>query len=306
MPIYQPIHPDVRPRLDPEYVAFHEQHLQYIQPSQTLPWDPSAREAAPMPGGSEPLKVGSIRDIQLDHCRLRVFTPESMRPAPGWPVCIWFHGGGWTLGGLGSENSLCTVLCNRASCVVATVDYRLAPEHPYPAAVEDAVEALRWIFTKGEAELEADTSRIAVAGSSAGGNLAAILSLKAATLSPPIPLIFQLLCIPVIDNTATAATVWSPNRNAPWLTPDRMTWYRRMYLPDERDWGKWDASPTFAPRALIAQSPRTWIGVAELDILKPEGVAYGEQLREAGVETEIRIYEGSTHSHQEKGGSLIP
>ncbi|THH19553.1 hypothetical protein EW146_g1635 [Bondarzewia mesenterica] len=293
--IYQPLHPDVRPLLDPEYTAFHDKVLQYIVPSHTLPFNPSAREI-PAPWASVPVKVGAVRDVEKGDWQARVWTPEGEKPAGGWPVLIWYHGGGWTLGGLGSENHVCAAMCKHASCVVVSVNYRHAPEHPYPAAVDDSVDALKWVYISGLIELDIDPSRIAVGGESAGGNLAAIVSLKAASLDSPIPLKFQLLAVPVTDNTATVSTIWKVNANAPWLTPDRMLWYRKMYLPNEEDCAKWDASPIYAPQDLLARTPKAWVGLAELDLLRPEGEAYGEMLRKAGVETEIKVYKGATHS----------
>jgi len=92
--IHQPLHPSVLSKLDPEYVAFHNTHLQYIKPSETFEWDPAVRDVPSMPpGGSAPEQVSSIRDIDLPNCRIRAFTPEGTAPERGWPVCIWFHGG---------------------------------------------------------------------------------------------------------------------------------------------------------------------------------------------------------------------
>jgi hypothetical protein len=94
MTAYQPIHPDVRPLLDPEYAAFHDKYLQYVRPSETFDWDPAVRSKPSItPGGSDPVPVGCIRDVQLEHCEIRVFTPKGSAPRDGWPVCIWFHGG---------------------------------------------------------------------------------------------------------------------------------------------------------------------------------------------------------------------
>lgn len=202
-----------------------------------------------------------------------------------------------------------------ASCVVVNVNYRHAPENPYPAPVEDAMEALEWTARFGESEIDIDRSQIALAGTSAyallqfpsfirnililfcsGGNLVAVLSLKAAIANPPIPIVSQILIVPVIDNTATESTTWATNRNAPWLSPSRMQWYRRMYLPEDGDAFKWDASPNLAPAGLLAKSPKTWIAVAELDILAPEALVYSQQLHQAGVSVEAKIYGGSTHS----------
>ncbi|KAG5341395.1 hypothetical protein C0989_010924 [Termitomyces sp. Mn162] len=182
-----------------------------------------------------------------------------------------------------------------AHCVVISVDYRLAPENPYPAAVEDAIDALDWVMQNGSNSLGINTSRIAVGGSSSGGNLAAILCLKAAERNPPTPLVFQLLVVPVIDNTVSVDNSWASNQNSPWLSPDRMLWFRNNYLPNPEDLTKWDASPIFAPKELLEKVPEAWIGVAELDILKEEGVLYGEKLRELGVKVETVIYDGAPH-----------
>jgi len=182
------------------------------------------------------------------------------------------------------------------------VNYRLAPEHKYPIAVEDAVESLQWVIKNGKTELNIDTSKIAVGGSSSGGNLATILALKAAepTFNPPLsaPLVFQLLVVPVTDNTATDGPggLWEENKHTPWLSPGRMNWFKENYLPNKEDWTEWDASPVFASKDLLAKTPNAWLGLAELDILKNEGVQYAEKLKEAGVkEVEIVLYKGGPH-----------
>jgi acetyl esterase/lipase len=208
--------------------------------------------------------------------------------------------------------------CEGAECVVVSVDYRLGPENPYPAAVQDAVEALEWVYSNGKAELGIDRSRIAVGGSSAqvpcsilcylygsyyslfrGGNLAAIVSLKSATLSPPIPIQLQLLVVPVVDNTATISdgcyASWRENAETAWLPAAYMIWFRDHYLPNIEDRVKWDNSPIFAPEDLVANAPRAWIAVAEMDILRDEGIAYAAKLKKAGVEVAVKVYEGAPH-----------
>ncbi|EPQ60667.1 lipase/ esterase [Gloeophyllum trabeum ATCC 11539] len=297
--VYQPLHDDIVSRLDPEYAAFHKEHLLYTPLQHQLPWDPAIRQRPTVPGGSEPLKVGSTRDIALSKFSVRVYTPEGAPPEKGWPVILYFHGGGWTLGNIGAEAGLCTNMCKRAKCVVVSVDYRLAPENPHPAAVEDAVEALKWLYSKGKAEINIDTDSIAVGGSSSGGNLAAILGLKASQLSPPVPIKLQLLLVPVTDNTADATGAthasWRENKDTVWLDVHRMEWFKRNYLPNKEDWTKWDASPLFAPEELVRKAPRAWVAVCEMDILRDEGLAYGERLRKAGVEVETQVYKGAPH-----------
>lgn len=300
---HNPIHPSVVDKLDPEYVAFHNAHLIDVIPPERLPvWDPKIRERPAVPGTSQPREVGSIKDFNLSKTNIRAFTPKGDRPANGWPVFIWFHGGGWTLGNIDSETSFITQMVNIANCVVVTVNYRLAPEDRYPAAVEDSIESLHWVVNQGPKEIAINPNRIAVGGSSSGGNLAATVTLKAVELK--IPLIFQLLIVPVCDNTASADTLWKENENAPWLTPVRMEWFKNNYLPNKEDWTKWDASPTFAPVELLKQTPKAWIGVGEIDILKAEGVEYGEKLRKAGVDVEIVIYPGAPHPIMAMDGIL--
>ncbi|THU97426.1 hypothetical protein K435DRAFT_662798 [Dendrothele bispora CBS 962.96] len=298
----QPLHPSVISKLDPEYIEFHNSTLQYITPPHTLPWDPALRNAPAVPGGTEPLKVGSVKDFEMTHTNFRAFTPEGEVPEKGWPVFIFFHGGGWTFGNIGSEQGFSTNMCVRAKCVTISVNYRLAPEHKYPLAVEDAVESLQWVIKNGKKELNIDTSKIAVGGSSSGGNLAAIVALKAAepTFTPPLPspLLLQLLIVPVTDNTATDAPGgrWESNKLSPWLSPDRMNWFKSNYLPNKEDWTKWDASPLFAPKELMAKTPNAWIGLAEMDILCDEGMEYGKKLKEVGVkEVETVVYKGGPH-----------
>ncbi|KAF8990855.1 alpha/beta hydrolase fold-domain-containing protein [Cyathus striatus] len=299
----QPIHPSVLTKLDPGYVEFHNTHILYMVPPDTLPWDPKFRKVQ-IPGASPPLEVGTTKDYNLPNAQFRASTPKGNPPVGGWPVVIYFHGGGWTLGGIDSEMTFATSACKGSSSVVVSVDYRLAPENPYPAAVNDAVDALKWVVAYGASELNVDTTKIALAGSSSGGNLAAILALKAVEMSPPVQIIFQLLIVPVTDNTASVRDCWEENQYAPWLSPNRMMWFRRNYLPNEEDWKKWDASPYFAPVNLLEKTPKAWIGLAELDILKGEGIAYGEKLKQAGVEVHVEIYKGAPHPIMAMNGEL--
>ncbi|THH11216.1 hypothetical protein EW145_g796 [Phellinidium pouzarii] len=296
-----PLHPEIIPRLDPEFVAYYNAHLATQLGAHQIPWDPAIRSKQPIAGFSDPLEVGLIKDIPLTKCAMRVFWPEapSKVPAVGFPILIYFHGGGWTLGNIATENHFSTIMCMKANCVVASVDYRLGPEQPYPAAVEDAVEALHWILEHGKSELGVDVSRIAVGGSSSGANLAAVVTHKAALSEPPISLSFQLLVVPVVDNTASALgqpyASWHENRYTPSLSPARMLWFRDKYLPNVEDRAKWDNSPMFAPEELFQRAPDAWIAVAELDILRDEGLAYGRKLEKAGRSVELKVYKGSPH-----------
>lgn len=302
---YQPLHPSVRPLLDPEYVAFHDRYVQYVEPEQLTPWNPSVRTRYTWPyAGSPVVEVGSVRDIRP--CKdfdIRLFSPVGKPPRQGWPLVIWFHGGGFAGGNIDSDNDFCALACRDVECVVANVDYRLAPENPFPAAVEDVAEVLRWASTdEAASEWKIDRSRVAIAGASAGGNLAAVGALLAAEMS--IPIAVQVLVVPVTDNTATLQTRWSSQPYAPWLTAPRMTFYRDLYLQEgglDRDWR---ASPIFAPKELFAKLPQTWVAIAEQDMLSTEGLAYAEMLKEAGVETEVAVYDGMPHGMMALSGKI--
>ncbi|KAF9069073.1 Alpha/Beta hydrolase protein [Rhodocollybia butyracea] len=276
----QPSHPSIISKLDPEYVTFHEKYIQNMTPRDQLPWDPIPMRMS-IPLGKKPLDVGKIEEFELKgggHRKMmRAYTPIGEPLKTSWPVLIYFHGGGWTLGGLDNEQSIITNFCMGARCVVLSVDYRLAPENKFPAAVDDAVEALQWVLMEGNNLLNADTSKIAVSGLSAGGNIAAALALKSAEES-----FTPLLPCP----TSTTTLIY-------------------MYFLTEKDWLKWEASPLLAPRDLLVKAPKTWIGAGELDILCNEAEAYAERLRECGVDAECVVYKGGTHVNFMIDGTMM-
>ncbi|KAF4454796.1 hypothetical protein F53441_2738 [Fusarium austroafricanum] len=310
--IWQPLHPSIRDKLDPQYVAYHEAYLQYIEPDEIKDWDGSTRtkKISLPPGGTKPIPVGSTNDYDVGRFRVRVYTPTGQSDDRGWPVLVWFHGGGWAVGGLNNGTDLCCWACERARCIVVSVDYGLAPENPFPAAIEDAIDAVRWV-TSSPAELQSiDISRIAISGTSSGANLAIVAALSASNpevllptarpslpntiTKPPVSLV---LFIPVVDNTATTEGAWKPNaETAPWLTPARLEWYRQLYFTQDDHRSRWDASPNLAPEPLLSRLPKTWMAAAEMDILAPEALAIGEQLRGLGVEVEVSVVKGGTHS----------
>ncbi|KAJ1311885.1 hypothetical protein OPQ81_010344 [Rhizoctonia solani] len=303
-----PLHPDIASYIDPEYAAFHNKHLIDRPAIHKIPWDPACRGGC-NPGELEPCKVGSVRDLTVPGTppvNLRVFTPPGECPASGWPVLVYFHGGGWMLGDINAENSFSTRTCLTAKCVVVCVDYRLAPEHVFPAAIDDSWTALEWIYQHGAAELRIDPSKIAVGGSSAGGNISAVMTQRAAQRSPVLPIMYQVLIVPVTDNTVQedGASLfpahhesWVKWKNTTPLIPKEMIWFRNHYLPDKSKWANVDASPLLQKDARIwARLPDAWVGVAELDILRSEGEAYARKLREAGKNVELVVYPGAPHS----------
>jgi len=206
-------------------------------------------------------------------------------------------------GRIDSDASFASQMCINANCVVMSVNYRHAPEHPYPAAVEDAIDSLQWVVKHGKDKLDIDMTRIAVGGISAGGNLAAVLALKAPTINPPLPhpLVLQILIVPITDNTSTATSPsshasWKTYEHTPVLSPEAMLWARHNYLPDEATRSDWRASPLLAPDDILSGAPKTWVAVAELDILRDEAERYAEKLESAGVSVKVVRYEKVPHA----------
>ncbi|KAK0618960.1 Alpha/Beta hydrolase protein [Immersiella caudata] len=299
---HQPLHLSVRDVLEPEYVALHDSILQYVVPTQMQEWDPASRSRPSPVAHCTPqlVEVGNTYDKDVKDFQIRVFTPADSSPENGWPVLVWYHGGGWVNGGLNSENAFLTHVCKYVKCVVISINYRHAPEHAYPTATSDAFDGLQWVLAPENAKsLGINTSRVAIGGLSAGGGLAASVGLRHAQLPTAPKLLFQLLICPVIDNLATTSTTWSTSQHSPFLTPGRMSWYRDRYFQSENSEavrGHWHASPCYAPSDLLAKSPGTFIGIAECDLLAPEDVAFAKLLEENGVKVESNIYKGATHS----------
>jgi len=217
----------------------------------------------------------------------RVYIP---REGEVLPVLVYFHGGGWVLGDLDSVDSLCRSLANAADCVVVSVDYRLAPEHKFPAAVEDAYSATKWTANSATS-FSGDPRRIAVGGDSAGGNLAAAVSLMARDKHGP-PIVFQLLIYPA-TNHAFDTTSYSDNTEGYWLSKDDMRWFWNHYLRDEEDGRNPYASPSRA--ADLRSLPPAFVITAEFDPLRDEGEAYAARLRERGVPVKVARYDGMIH-----------
>jgi acetyl esterase len=219
---------------------------------------------------------------------LRIYTPHGSRPLP---VLVYFHGGGWVLGNLDVVHGACTVLANHAYAIVVAVDYRLAPEHRFPAAVEDCWAATRWV-ARNSAIIGADPERIAVGGDSAGGCLAAVIALMAREQGDP-ELRFQLLFYPVTD-TAQYSKSWSENGQDYFLTADLLKWFYAHYLPEQKDRLEWRASPLRA-RDKSGLAPALII-TAEYDPLRDEGEAYAEELKRCGTKAAVIRYPGQIHA----------
>jgi acetyl esterase len=238
-------------------------------------------------GGRGP-ELAEVREVAFPGpggpVTIRVYRPESDR-SPG--VIAYLHGGGWALGSLDGFDAVCRALARASGALVASVDYRLAPEHPFPAAVDDALAAVRWLAGNG-AELGGDPARLAVAGDSAGGNLAAVAARR---LRGEIPLRHQALIYPAcgaglnLPSHRELATGYG-------LTTDGMRRFWAIYL-NGADGTDPDASPLRA-KDLAGVAP-AFILTAEADVLRDEGEAYAERLRAAGVDVTLRRWPGVIH-----------
>jgi len=264
-----------------------------------------------IPGAGPLQKVASTEDYLVKRKEsegpdvpVRCFTPEGEKPEGGWPVCVYYHGGGWVLGTIVTENVIASHLCSRGKCVVVSVDYRLAPENVFPAAVEDAWEGVLWTLGEGKDILGLDTTKMATGGSSAGANLAAVMCQRTVDRGTA-PFSLQLLSVPVTDNTAdtTNNASWAENQHSPALPAPKMLWYRNHYLPNKQDWAHPEASPLFW-KGDFGKLPPACFVVGELDVLRTEGEQFAEKLREKGVKVEFNLMKGQPHPFIAMDGAL--
>lgn len=246
----------------------------------------------------EPETVARVAEITIPGpagaLAARVYHPEDaggQGDRAGLPVMVYFHGGGWVLGSLDSHDRGVRALVNAGRCLGVSVAYRLAPEHPFPAALEDGVAALGWIADHAAA-LGGDPGRLAVAGDSAGGNLAAVTALMARDQGGPA-LAHQVLIYPVVDSDLKRAS-YQAHWEAPMLPGHRMAYFWDQYVPDAGRRGDWRVAPLRAPshRGL----PPATIIAAGIDPLCGEGAAYAEALAGAGVPAAYHLFPGMTHA----------
>jgi acetyl esterase len=208
---------------------------------------------------------------------VRLYAPHDA-PTPG-PLLLYFHGGGWVQGSIATHDASCRLLAHLSGVRILSVDYRLAPEHPYPAAVQDAVSAYAWAADHA-ATLGADPARLAVGGDSAGGNLAAVTALAARDDERLPDASFQLLLYPVTDVVQQSAS-YAIYPSGYLLTRSGMDWFVSKYLPDAGRRAEPDASPLRAPS--LAGLPPAYVATCLPDVLRDEGEAYARRLRESGV-----------------------
>jgi acetyl esterase len=237
-------------------------------------------------------QVASIEDITVPGGEgpraARVYRPAAEGPVP---TMVFFHGGGFVIGDIETHDDHARLICRDAEMVVVSVDYRLAPEHPFPAGVEDCLAATRWA-ADNIADLGGDADRLLVGGDSAGGNLSAVVSLACRESGPKLAA--QFLIYPGVDFSPEADYPSRvENAEGYFLTAEDMLWFSAQYMPDGTD----VADPRLSPirSTDLAGAPPAVIGVAEFDPLRDEGLAYGKALADAGVNVTVRRYDGMIH-----------
>jgi acetyl esterase len=241
-----------------------------------------------------PPKIGYVQDLPASGpsgpIPLRLFRPLGSSHAAVLPVLIYYHGGGWVMGDLDTHDTLCRELANLAGCALVAVDYRLAPEQPFPAAVADCVAATRWVHDHA-GELKLDGSRLAVGGDSAGGNLAAVVSIDARDRGDP-PIAFQLLIYPATDMHCTAPS-HVENGQGYLLTRDTIDYFVGHYIADRTQHGDWRASPLLCPD--LSNLPPALVLTAGFDPLRDEGAAYAKRLTACGNRAAYVLFPRQIH-----------
>jgi acetyl esterase len=238
--------------------------------------------------------VAQVRDLMAETPQgtlaLRLYRPIASENRTRLPALVYFHGGGWVIGDLDTHDTLCRQLANGSGCAVIAVDYRLAPEHPFPAAGHDCLAATYWVRDHG-AQLGIDAARLAVGGDSAGGNLAAVVAI-AAREAGDLHLACQLLIYPATDNRRTAPSHAS-NGEGYLLTRDTIAYFHDHYIPNPAGDLDWRASPLLHPD--LSKLPPALILTAGYDPLRDEGLMYSQRLSEAGNQASHICFERQIH-----------
>ena len=233
----------------------------------------------------DPPALAEVRELEAGAIPLRLY-----RPAAGvLPLLVYFHGGGWVIGDRDTHDVLCRTLAVNSGCAVLSVDYRLAPEHRFPAAVDDCIAATQYALREAAA-LGVDAARIAVGGDSAGGNLAAAVAI--ALRDAGTPLAFQLLIYPATDMRAIAPS-HTHNGQGYLLTADSIAYYRGHYMNGPDSWSDWRASPLLA--ADLSGLPPALVLTAGYDPLRDEGRLYADALSAAGTTAQYICFERQIH-----------
>lgn len=246
-----------------------------------------------LPGTPEPL--ADVRDVMLKGpagpipARLYYPVDSDVAASGRWPCVVFYHGGGWVVGSIESHDGLCRRIANVTGCAVASIGYRLAPEHRFPAAVEDSHAAVEQLMNRAS-EFQLDPVRFAVCGDSAGGNLAAVVAIMFRDAG--VKLVAQVLLYPITHHSYDTDSYRRCDKGF-FLTRATMEWFWHHYLPDANAGRDWRASPLLAAD-LTGVAP-AWVMTAEFDPLRDEGIAYARRLREAGVPVNELECKGMIH-----------
>ena len=279
--------------LDPQLTAILEESgAQGLPPYTDLSPEAARKQMLELAPPVEPtLSVNKTEDRRIpgpgDVIPIRLYYPDS---DPPFPVLVYFHGGGWVIGSIETHDALCHAISKTSDCLVVSVDYRLAPEHPYPAAPEDCYATTCWV-AENAGTIQADASRIAVGGDSAGGNLATVVAMMARDRQGP-DIRSQVLIYPITDDDLNTPS-YLQNAEGYVLTRDLMIWFWNYYLAAEKRLGHPYATPLRADN--LKNLPDALVLTAEYDPLRDEGEAYAKRLKEAGVDVALRRYDGMIH-----------
>ena len=242
----------------------------------------------------QPPEVAQTRELKAQgpggEIPLRLYRPLGSPADRQLPVLVYFHGGGWVIGDLETHDTLCRELANGAGCAVVAVDYRMGPEHRFPAAVDDCLAATYWILANA-GSLQLDAGRLAVGGDSAGGNLAAVVAI-AARDAGDLPIAFQLLIYPGTDMRRTAPSHQS-NGQGYLLTSDTISYFHDHYIDDPKHDLDWRASPLLHPD--LSRLPPAFLLTAGFDPLRDEGLQYAQALSDAGTRSTLVCFQRQIH-----------
>jgi acetyl esterase len=283
--------------LDPDAAAVYKAFQEAGRPPYESGTATQARAmylAARPVSNPEPPELESAKPLSIpaSHGAIpaRIYTPKTLRKTDGLAPClVFYHGGGWVIGDLDSHDVVCRKLAHEGELIVISIDYRLAPEHKFPAAVDDAITALKWVASNAK-DLGVDASRILVGGDSAGGNLAAVVALAARDGDGP-KLAGQVLIYPATDFSWTHPSHSEPETSI-LLTHSVIRWFGNHYLGDA-DINDWRASPARAKT--LAGLPPAYLLTAGADPLRDEGDEYAKRLKEAGVPVTYKHFPGQFH-----------
>jgi acetyl esterase len=284
--------------LDPDAAAVFKAFQEAGRPAYETLSPAEAREfylAGRVVTNPEPPELQSVDPVAIPapHGSIpaRIYTPKILRKANDLASClVFFHGGGWVIGDLDSHDVVCRKLADEGQLIVISVDYRLAPEHKFPAAIDDAIAATKWISDNAK-QFGIDPSRLMVGGDSAGGNLAAVVAIAARDGNGPA-ISGQLLIYPATDFAMTHASHGEPETSI-LLTHSVIKWFRDHYLNGAADVGDWRASPVRA-KTLVGLPP-AYVLTAGADPLRDEGDEYARHLKQAGVPVTYRHFPGQFH-----------